>query len=67
MVAGGYDGLPWRRAGQQWWLRLPVAIKKGGTIFCEIGRPAWLCDGGHITTNSADATASPPGCHMHMQ
>ena len=22
--------MPWRRAGQQWWLRLPVAIKKGG-------------------------------------
>ena len=29
MVAGGDDGLPWRRAGRQW-LRLPVAIKKGG-------------------------------------
>ena len=30
MVAGGDDGLPWRRAGRQW-LWLPLAIKKGGT------------------------------------
>jgi len=30
MVAGGDHGLPWwQRAGQQW-LRLPMAIKKGG-------------------------------------
>jgi len=29
MVAGGDHGLPWQRAGRQW-LRLPVAIKKGG-------------------------------------
>jgi hypothetical protein len=32
MVAGGDDGLPWRRAGRQW-LCLPVAIKKGGTNY----------------------------------
>jgi len=29
MVAGGDHGLPWRRAGRQW-LRLLMAIKKGG-------------------------------------
>jgi hypothetical protein len=29
MVAGGNNGLPWRRAGRQW-LRLPVVIKRGG-------------------------------------
>jgi hypothetical protein len=38
MVAGGDDGLPWRRAGRQW-LRLPVAKKRGATtvhkLFCH--------------------------------
>jgi len=29
MVAGGDHGLPWQQAGRQW-LRLQVAIKKGG-------------------------------------
>jgi len=29
MVAGGNHGLPWQGAGRQW-LRLPVAMKKGG-------------------------------------
>ena len=39
MVAGGNDGLPWRRAGRQW-LRLPVAIKKGGNYsFCHSPTP----------------------------
>jgi len=35
MVAGGDDGLLWRRAGRQW-LRLPVAIKKGGNYGLEM-------------------------------
>jgi len=30
MVAGSDDGLPWRRAGQQW-LHLLVAIKRGAS------------------------------------
>jgi hypothetical protein len=29
VVASGDDGLQWRQVGRQW-LRLPVAIKKGG-------------------------------------
>ena len=62
-MAGGNHGLP---RGGGWGVNGfgGGGLKLVGANFREIGRPALLRDGDHINTNSASATASPPGCHM---
>jgi hypothetical protein len=63
MVAGGGDGLPWRRAGRQL-LRLLVAIKKGGQLRSISVFVTHEQHGGKNYTDFADATASHPACVM---